>query len=141
MWWDPQLIEYNAYAATLRKRHAPPMGPLKPQHMPEYRTKKFGKSGAGAALIYQGVVSVRDDPFATAAPLLAAPAEINAADESSDAEEDVYTAYSHLRTTIVNSQSNGHLPLGIIPSVYEMHVPTAQNPTIIPDLNLNNHAL
>ena len=28
MWYDPLLMEHDACAALLRKRHAPPMGPL-----------------------------------------------------------------------------------------------------------------
>ena len=36
LWFDPLLVEYDAYAATLRKLHAPPIGPLQPENMPGY---------------------------------------------------------------------------------------------------------
>ena len=37
MGFHPSISEHNDFAATLRKNHAAPMGPLLPQNIPGYR--------------------------------------------------------------------------------------------------------
>ena len=44
MWFDPLISEHNAFAATLRKNHVSPMGPLLPQNMPGYRKPRAKRS-------------------------------------------------------------------------------------------------
>lgn len=46
LWFDPLISKHNAYAATLRKNHAAPMGPIELCHMPGYRQNSAG-SGEG----------------------------------------------------------------------------------------------
>ena len=37
IWFDPLTFDYNAYAATLQKKFAAPLGPIFPENMPGYR--------------------------------------------------------------------------------------------------------
>ena len=43
-WFDPFISKHNAFAATLRKNYAAPMGPLLLQNMPRYRNTRAKRS-------------------------------------------------------------------------------------------------
>ena len=40
LWYDPLIRDHNAYAAMLRKRFAPPIGPVLRENMPGARRPK-----------------------------------------------------------------------------------------------------
>ena len=44
VWFDQLISKHNAFAATLRKNHASPMGPCLPQNMPGYINPRAKRS-------------------------------------------------------------------------------------------------
>ena len=40
IWFDPLISKYQAFAATLHKKYAAPIGPILPEHLPGYRAPR-----------------------------------------------------------------------------------------------------
>ena len=36
IWFDPLISKHQAFAATMRKKYAAPIGPVLPEHLPGY---------------------------------------------------------------------------------------------------------
>ena len=41
IWFDPLISKHQAFAATLQKKYAAPIGPILPEHLPGYRSPRI----------------------------------------------------------------------------------------------------
>ena len=135
LWFDPLLAEYDAFAFQQRKRFCPPMGPIVPSNMPDYRGPR-NSNKPKSAVLYYGVVATINDEL----PTLPDNADSIIDDVLIEDDAELSVAFSTLHATIVDNHNNGFECLSVVPVYFERHIPTQAHPTI-PHLNLSNGAL
>ena len=109
IWVDPLISKHQAFAATLRKKYAAPIGPILPEHLPGYQATR-----TPAVSNHVSTETLLDDEC--------------------EKDDDL----TSMAITLVQMMGANDAPcLSIVPSTFEMHVPGAQN-TPMPYLNLSN---
>ena len=135
MWFGTLLYDYDTFAATLRRKYAPPVGALLPENIPGYRARHPIPEALRVAPAYYGVV---DDDDTSNFPMIIN-AQLSQFDDN-EPESELAMSQSSLVTTIDHLHLNSQYLISVVPpNCKTFHI--SQKEPRMPTFNLNNHKL